>query len=201
MAGQRIRRRLLDRYERNRKVVNENLGLIIAVFAAGAAIWSGWIARRALAVQSEATRLEYRPYVSVRFTKASFVKPQRFADGKIMPESSGYEVAVQIASIGKTPAKNLRVQGFCDREQKGLHNGWMKAEWPLLFDDTEQLICHTNADLPDGKLPLNIVVSASVAYDDVFNERHTTSLCRILITDGVSAIGSLGCDSSKDLMD
>jgi hypothetical protein len=103
--------KLADKYRQHRKTVNENLGLIIALAASCAAVWTGYEARHArleartaveqsLKVQQESVqaqtksvdaqiasmRLEQRPYV--RVTPGSVPAWQdSFAANRLIPHS------------------------------------------------------------------------------------------------------------------
>jgi hypothetical protein len=114
---------LADWYRKRRKNVNENLGLLIALAACGAAMWTGYEARHArleaasiadqsLKVQHEsvqaqitALRFDERPYMRVATVG---VKPSDKED----PDDD-YQAVFKLVAIGRTPATFLHWNVYC----------------------------------------------------------------------------------------
>jgi hypothetical protein len=167
--------RWLHNLASSRKRISENLALIIAIAAVVIALWSARI-------QQDAMRLDERPYLKVTFSGVAVHQRARDAVHEARPD--GYEVKMQVEVSGKTPAFRVDSSGFCDVEQKGLHNGWARTRWPFLFDEKAAVTCFVSVDLPDGKLPPNLPLSLTVHYDDIFGNHHTTTYCETIITMG-----------------
>jgi hypothetical protein len=112
-----------DLYRKHRKNVNENLGLIIALAACGAAMWTGYEARhsrleaaniadQSLKVQHEsvqaqinAVRFDERPYIRVATVG---VKPAGKED-----TDDDYQAVFKLVAIGRTPATFLNWNVYC----------------------------------------------------------------------------------------
>jgi hypothetical protein len=135
--------KLAEKYRQRRKTVNENLGLIIALAASCAALWTGYEARHArlearaaaeqsLKVQQDSVnaqtksvdaqiasmRLEQRPYMKV--TPVGVV-PKWFAGSPPeVPAQDGYLATFNLLTVGRTPAISVEWkidQGFRRRGQ------------------------------------------------------------------------------------
>lgn len=138
-------------YHRHKRAINENLGLVIALAASCAAIWTGYEARHArldaksaadesLKVQQDsvlaqknsvdaqikAMRLEQRPYL--RVTPVGF-KPTHIAGDQVEKARDGYVGIFKLETHGRTPAIKV------DWE---LHCGLMKSPENLEHWDVSQ---------------------------------------------------------------
>jgi hypothetical protein len=114
---------IADLYRKRRKNVNENLGLLIALAACGAAMWTGYEARhtrleaaniadQSLKVQHEsvqaqitAVRFDERPYIRVATVG---VKPADKED-----TDDDYRAVFKLVAIGRTPATFLNWNVYC----------------------------------------------------------------------------------------
>ena len=159
----------------SRKQINENLGFIVAVAAAVIALWSARI-------QRDAMRLDERPYLKTSFDSIAVHQGKLGGVRESLPD--GYEVKMLVEESGKTPAFQVAANGFCDVEQKGLHNGWAQMRWPFLFDEKAAVTCLVSVDLPGGDLPPNVPLSLTVHYDDIFGSHHASTFCETIITLG-----------------
>lgn len=114
---------LAEWYRKHRKNVNENLGLLIALAACGAAIWTGHEARRtrfdaanaadqsvkvqhdSLQAQITTMRLDERPFVRVGTVG---VKLADKADTDL-----DYQAVFKLVAFGRTPAAVLKWNVYC----------------------------------------------------------------------------------------
>lgn len=112
-------------YRKHRKSVAENLGLIIALAASTAAIWTGYEARHArleaanaaeqsLKVQRDSVnaqittmRVDERPYIRVMPVG---VKP---ADKEDRDDGYPYQAVFNLVAVGRTPATFLNWNVYC----------------------------------------------------------------------------------------
>ena len=186
-----------------RRVISQNLGLVVAVAAVAIALWSAKI-------QRDAMRLDERPYLKVSFESIKSVKPDHIANGLHVSPWIGYDADVEIQVSGKTPAFNVAARGTCFPEhflkEQGTDNGQTWRLWPFLFDEKQSLRCHVEQDLPNGDLPPNVPFNLTVHYDDIFNNHHVTTFCEVIITmrdEGMprqDASGTVECDKFKFIM-
>jgi hypothetical protein len=186
-----------------RRLITENLGVIVAIAAAAIALWSAKIQRDAL-------QLDQRPYLKVTFESIKADKnPQNNKTVMDLNPSGweGYDAYATLEVTGKTPAFNVDARGSCvpthflDRQDTDNGLTWRLA--PFLFDEKQILHCHVQHDLPDGRLPFNVPFNLTVKYDDVFGHHHLTTFCEIIITGHgeaappTGAFGTVECDGFK----
>jgi len=119
-----VKQSLAEFYRKHRKGVNENLGLFIALAACGAAMWTGYEARRArfdaasiadqsLKVQHDsveaqitAMRVDQRPFIRV--------VPVGVKAGDGADSDMEYRTVFKLVSTGRTPATFVKWDAYCD---------------------------------------------------------------------------------------
>jgi hypothetical protein len=195
-----FRKRVAYNYDQHRKTINENLGLIIALLASAAAVWSGYEAHKSrqearnaadksLAIQQqsvdaqiEAMRLEQRPYVEAQFQNLSF-------------GFDGYSFNIRLTSKGNTPAVNVHLLPYCTNKSDGEEVLDFKTlpQRPDLQSTEKQNPLNTQYLMPQSStsVPCNIQelslssrVIGVVSYTDLFNQNHHTPFCFHILVPG-----------------
>lgn len=177
-------------FARHRKHVSENLGLIIALLAAGFAAWASWEARQARKdAHDDAMRslkIAQRSYVEVEgHTMQTIV----VKNGRTYPQAS-FEVKV----YGNSPAFNVRIHHGCragpDHTAIEKISGTRELMQRILADynqrqyqvlvagssDKVETECWTDSTEPSYS-GSGLISFGAVSYDDVFGDHHLTSFC------------------------
>jgi hypothetical protein len=118
-------------WARHRKAISESAALMIALFAAAAAVYSGWVAEKArreafntamssLAIQQQSMDADERPYVFIRKMKWETIVSDTKSPGTVsswddlkIPPGMFVHTYLTFAAVGRTPAVDVRVQAVC----------------------------------------------------------------------------------------
>jgi hypothetical protein len=194
-----VNERLAETYRKRRKDLNQNLGLLIALAASCAAIWTGYEARhtrleagfaakdsldvqhKAVQAQIDTMRLDERPYIRVG---AVGVKRTDEADPD---EPDYYRAAFKLIAVGRTPATFLKWNVRCSLLQANQLTGTALTEKEARTRSNETLLILGESDLTratNSEAVLNSAESIEVecpfskkdylaAKDDVEYDEHT----------------------------
>jgi hypothetical protein len=188
--------RIRSYYRRERKAINENFGLIVALLAATAAIWSGYeahlgridaanLGRDMLQAHVEATRLDERP----------FIVPS--ATGWRLDSHAGAQSAVILLSLkaratGRTPAFDVNIREGCILDPNPFTHlpDFSSLEpafqlTPILAGNEE-----SSMDCPvtrgSGEQGY-IRAYGELLYVDLFRQNHTATFCFVVEDDHTGA--------------
>lgn len=196
MSQQNSIQKVLDWYEHHRKKVNENLGLLIALAASLAAIWTGHEATRGrieaanasteslriqqqsvdaqiklLEAQTNAFRFATEPIISV---KAGNVAVARHANQITMTASVAFVVE------GKTPALEVRSEVSCRLEENfyGM-SGPLESNYYSLtsFIEPNHPVTTHECQATTGRPNTTLVVYGQIKYVDFHRQNHHTPFC------------------------
>ena len=179
-------RGLVNLYRQRRKNLNENLGLIIAVAASGAAIWTGYEARHArlearyaaeqsrkvqqdsVNAQIAAIRLDERPYVRVATIGI------KMAD-ELDRETYDYQAVFKLVAVGRTPATFLRWNVYCGSIQANQMTAIILDKSPGLTRTTSNVSVLNNAESIEANCPFSKETYRSGTNDvDIDVDNQTT---------------------------
>jgi hypothetical protein len=199
-AHEKFWHRIHSYYRSEQKTINENLGLIVALMAAAAAIWSGFEAHRArldsadigrgiLQTQIDAMQLDERPFL---VATASGWK----LEAKRGLQSTVVQVSLKAIASGKTPAFDVAIREACLLDpnpfthlpdSSSLEPAFQLS--PILANREESAM-----DCPVTRLPTDqgyIRAYGELLYSDLFKRKHSTTFC-FVIEDDHAAIRQKG---------
>lgn len=199
-----FRKRVTYHYEQHRKTINENLGLIIALLASAAAVWSGYEAHRSrtearvaadrslmvqqqsvdaqkksVDAQIQATQLDERPFIIVDMGEIRETTQTSVID---LTKVTVFSTYLKYSVSGRTPAINVRFfSGYGEgtllgSEVRKLLQTAVRQNENL----TESLIYPGNSvssEITYPEAPEGITFYGFVVYDDLFHVSHKTDFC------------------------
>jgi hypothetical protein len=190
-------------YEQHRHFINENFGLVIALFAAVAAFWTGYEARHArleateigkqslekqqasvdaqkksVDAQIQAMQLDERPFIRVDAAEIKEGTQPSLID---RTHIDTFNTAMKYSVSGKTPAINIRF--FFGYDDGYLPEVEIHKRLQIVRQNegyTESLLYPDNfvsSDLTYPRKPEGITVYGFVVYNDLFHVSHRTEFC------------------------
>lgn len=191
-ANNSIWRRIHAYYGKEQKAINENLGLIVALLAAAAAIWSGYeahhgrldaaeIGRGMLQAHIAATQLDERPFVVPSATGWNLEAREGL-------QSTIVHVLLKARASGRTPAFDVAIREACVLDPgafthlpdfSSLEPAFQLS--PILANAEESPM-----DCPVTRGPSDqgyIRAYGELLYVDLFKQPHTTTFCFVIEDD------------------
>ena len=158
-----FRERFTAYLAKHRKQIYENLGVIVALVAACAALWSGYEAHR--------TRVDDdRAYVNAVPTNFKFVQEAG--------QKRRAEVHFNILVVGKTPAYDVEIGTTCTL---GNHHPAppkpVELVRSMLLQETVKWGCIAIAEKEEDFRSTYLHVAGTLSYRDIFRDRHCLPFC------------------------
>lgn len=191
-AHESLWERIHSYYRREQKAINENLGLIVALMAAAAAIWSGFEAHKArldsaeigrgiLQTQIDAMQLDERPFL-VAAASGWKLEAQRGLQSTVV------QISLNARASGKTPAFDVAIREACVLDPNSFTH---LPDFSLLepsFQLSPILANHEESamDCPVTRMPKDqgyIRAYGELLYSDLFKRKHTTTFCFVIEDD------------------
>lgn len=191
-AHERPWERIHSYYRREQKAINENLGLIVALLAAAAAIWSGFEAHKArldsaeigrgiLQAHIDATQLDERPFLVAAESGWKLEAHPGL-------QSTVVQISLKARASGKTPAFNVAIREACVFDPNpfthlpdfsSLEPAFQLS--PILSNQEESAM-----DCPVTRVPNDqgfIRAYGELLYSDLFKRKHSTTFCFVIEDD------------------
>jgi hypothetical protein len=186
---------LYERYERNRKRVNENVGLVVAVVAAAAAAWTGYEAHKSridaataadasFKVQRDIANAQIRALQAAQ-TPVIAISPSGPATIEFTrPQHVKVVGLFEIIAVGATPAFQVFVKKLC-----GTSNSFKNRDVATLLAGQRsqglvETLHNTNPRWVDCTVEFEqtdhseqILMFLQATNSDVFGNRHSLTYC------------------------
>lgn len=194
--GRNVLRRIRTYYRRERKTINENFGLIVALLAAAAAVWSGYEAHLGridaaklghdmVQAHVEATRLDERPFIVPMATGWK-------VDSRVGTDSAVILLSLKARVTGRTPAFDVNIREACIIDPNSfthlpdffsLEPAFQLA--PILAGTEESSMdCPVTRDLREQGY---IRAYGELLYVDLFKQKHSATFCFVVEDDHTGA--------------
>lgn len=191
-----VLRRIRSYYRRERKTINENFGLIVALLAAAAAVWSGYeahlgrieaatLSRDMLQAHVEATRLDERPFIVPIATGWKL-------DTRVGTQSAVILLALKARATGRTPAFDVNIREACILDPNSFtHLPDFSALEPafqlspiLVSNQESSMDCPVTRDLREQGY---VRAYGELLYVDLFRQKHSATFCFVVEDDHADA--------------
>ena len=188
--------RISSYYRQERKAINENFGLIVALLAAAAAVWSGYeahlgridaakLGRDMLLAHVEATRLDERPFIVPIATEWKL-------DTRVRTHSQVILLSLKARATGRTPAFDVNIREACILDPNSFTHlpDFSSLEpafqlSPILIGNQESAMdCPVTRGVGEQGY---IRAYGELLYVDLFRQKHSATFCFVAEDDHADA--------------